>query len=380
MLNKSIKCKSAILNKIGAERPYSKSKPISIETVTLESPGEDEVLVKIKYASLCHSDLSVVNSTRPRPVPMALGHEGSGIIIDIGSKVKDFKKDDHVVFVFVPSCGNCMYCLEGKPALCDPGLKSNIEGTLLSGERRISRNGKKIHHHVGVSCFSEFAVVSVKSLVKIDKSISLSEAALFGCAVITGAGAVFNTAKIRPGSTVCVIGLGGTGLAAILGAKAAGASIIIGIDLVEEKLEIAKNLGATHIINASQNNILEKIFSIIKGGVHYSFECVGSEKTMELAYSCLRRGGTAISSGLPHPDKKIKIPHVDLVAHEKTIKGSFLGSCVPKRDIPAYIEMFKAGSLPVNKLISKVISLDEINEGFDELEKGITIRQLISFD
>ncbi len=377
---KNIKCKSAILHKIGAKKPYSESRPISIEDITLESPGDEEVLVKVKYASLCHSDLSVINSTRPRPVPMALGHEGSGIIVDVGVKVEDFKKDDHVVFVFVPSCGNCMSCLEGKPSLCDPGLKSNIEGTLLSGEKRISYSGKKINHHVGVSCFSEFVVVSTKSLVKVDKDISLSDAALFGCAVITGAGAVFNTAKIRPGSTVCVIGLGGTGLAAILGAKAAGASMIIGIDLVKEKLKIAKDLGATHVIDASQNNILEIFFAIIKDGVHYSFECVGSEKTMELAYSILRRGGTAISSGLPHPSKKIKIPHVDLVANEKTIKGSFLGSCIPKRDIPAYIDMYKAGNLPVDKLISKTISLDKINEGFDELESGATIRQLISFD
>ena len=375
-----IKCKSAILHKIGAEKPYSKSKPISIEDVIIEAPGNEEILVKVKYASLCHSDLSVINSIRPRPVPMALGHEGAGIIEKVGSNVKDFKKGDHVVFVFVPSCGSCISCLEGRPSLCDPGLKSNTAGTLLSGERRISYNGNKINHHVGVSCFSEFAVVSSKSLVKIKKNISLSEAALFGCAVITGAGAVFNTAKIRPGSTVCVIGLGGTGLAAILGAKASGASKIIGIDLVQEKLILAKDLGATHTISANQNNILEKFFSIVEDGVHYSFECVGSEKTMELAYSVLRRGGMAISSGLPHPDKKIRIPHVDLVSHEKTIKGSFLGSCVPTRDIPAYIEMYKSGSLPIDKLISKTIPLDKINEGFDELESGLTVRQLISFD
>ena len=232
---------------------------------------------------------------------------------------------------------------------------------------------------VGVSCFSEYAVVSSKSLVKVTKQLPLDEAALFGCAVITGAGAVFNTANIRVGSTVAVIGLGGTGLAAIMGAKAAGASKIIGIDILQEKMDIAKQLGAHEVFNANDNSIIEKVRNYTNNGVNYSFECVGSEKAMELAYKILKRGGTAVSSGLSHPDKTFSIQHVDMVASEKTIKGSFLGSCVPDRDIPAYIDLYNSGNFPVDRLMSDHIALEEINEGFEKLSDGITVRQIIMF-
>ena len=232
---------------------------------------------------------------------------------------------------------------------------------------------------VGVSCFSEYAVVSSQSLVKVKKQLPLDEAALFGCAVITGAGAVFNTANIRVGSTVAVIGLGGTGLAAIMGAKAAGASKIIGIDILQEKMDIAKQLGAHEVFHADDNSIIDKVRNFTNNGVNYSFECVGSEKAMELAYKILKRGGTAVSSGLSHPDKTFSIQHVDMVAGEKTIKGSFLGSCVPDRDIPAYIDLYNSGNFPVDRLMSDHIALDEINEGFEKLSGGSTIRQIIMF-
>jgi alcohol dehydrogenase len=295
-------------------RPFADSKPVKVEEVELDPPGFDEVLVKVSAAGLCHSDLTVVNGNRPRVMPMVLGHEGSGIIEKLGEGVNNFKVGDHVVFVFVPSCGNCIPCKEGRPALCGPGLVAGGAGTLLSGDKKIKLNGEFINHQVGVSCFAEYAVVSSKSIVKVDKSLPLDEAALFGCAVITGAGAVFNTANIRVGSTVAVIGLGGTGLAALMGAKAAGASKIIGIDLLQDKLDLAKQLGAHEVFKADDPKIIEKIKSYIGTGVHYSFECVGSEKAMELAYKVLRRGGTAVSSGLSHPDKKFSIQHVDLVA------------------------------------------------------------------
>tara|TARA_B100000519_G_scaffold186465_1_gene182484 strand:- start:1004 stop:2017 length:1014 start_codon:yes stop_codon:yes gene_type:complete len=336
--------------------------------------------VKVSAAGLCHSDLSVVNGNRPRAMPMVLGHEGSGVVAAIGEGVENFKIGDHVVFVFVPSCGKCIPCKEGRPALCEPGLAAGGAGTLLSGEKRFRLNGDFINHQVGVSCFSEFTVVSSKSLVKVDQSLPLDEAALFGCAVITGAGAVFNTAKIRVGSTVAVVGLGGTGLAALIGAKAAGASKIIGIDLLEDKLHIAKQLGANEVYKADDPSLIENLKNYTNGGVNYSFECVGSEKAMELAYKILRRGGTTVSSGLSHPDKNFSIQHVDLVAGEKVIKGSFLGSCVPDRDIPAYIELYKSGRLEVDRLMSDHISLEQINEGFDKLSEGSTVRQVIMFD
>ena len=375
-----IKCRAAILFDMGLPRPFATSKPVRVEKIELDPPGFGEVLVKVSAAGLCHSDLSVVNGNRPRAMPMVLGHEGSGIIETLGNGVENFKVGDHVVFVFVPSCGNCIPCKEGRPALCEPGLAAGGAGTLLSGEKRIRLNGDLINHQVGVSCFAEYTVVSCKSLVKVEKNLPLDEAALFGCAVITGAGAVFNTANIRVGSTVAVVGLGGTGLSALMGAKAAGASKIIGIDLLKEKLDIAKQLGADEVYQADDPNILENLQNFTNGGVNYSFECVGSEKAMELAYKILKRGGTAVSSGLSHPDKNFSIQHVDLVAGEKVIKGSFLGSCVPDRDIPAYIELYKSGRLPVDRLMSDHISLDEVNEGFDKLSDGSTVRQIISFN
>jgi len=379
-MNNTIKCRAAVLHSMSESRPFAKSKPVRVEEIELDPPGFDEVLVKVSAAGLCHSDLSVVNGNRPRVMPMVLGHEGSGVIEKLGEGVNNFEVGDHVVFVFVPSCGNCIPCKEGRPALCDPGLAAGGAGTLLSGDKKIKLNGDFINHQVGVSCFAEYAVVSSKSIVKVDKSLPLDEAALFGCAVITGAGAVFNTANIRVGSTVAVIGLGGTGLAALMGAKAAGASKIIGIDLIQDKLDIAKQLGAHEVFKADDPKIIKKIKSYTGSGVHYSFECVGSEKAMELAYKVLRRGGTAVSSGLSHPDKKFSIQHVDLVAGEKTLKGSFLGSCVPDRDIPAYIDLYRSGSLPVDRLMSDHISLDQVNEGFDKLSDGSTVRQIIMFD
>jgi alcohol dehydrogenase len=378
-MQKKIKCRAAVLFDMGLSRPFAKSKPIKVEEIELDPPGFGEVLVKVAAAGLCHSDLSVVNGNRPRAMPMVLGHEGSGVIEGLGEGVDDFEIGDHVVFIFVPSCGKCISCKEGKPALCDPGLAANGAGTLLSGEKKISLNGDLINHQVGVSCFAEYAVVSSKSLVKVDKSLPLDEAALFGCAVITGAGAVFNTANIKVGSTVAVVGLGGTGLAALMGAKAAGASKIIGIDLLQDKLDLAKQLGADEVYKADDPDILNNIHKFTKGGVHYSFECVGSEKAMELAYKTLKRGGTVVSSGLSHPDKSFSIKHVDLVANEKIIKGSFLGSCVPDRDIPAYIDLYRSGRLPVDRLMSDHITLDEVNEGFDKLSDGNTVRQIISF-
>ncbi|MGR8950031.1 MAG: alcohol dehydrogenase catalytic domain-containing protein, partial [Gammaproteobacteria bacterium] len=238
-----MKCRAAILHEMGTSRPYRESQPIRIEEVELDPPGPGEVMVKVAAAGLCHSDLSVVNGSRPRPLPMALGHEAAGVVAEVGPGSR-LEKGDHVVMVFVPSCGTCIPCGEGRPALCEPGAAANAAGTLLGGNRRIKLNGEYVTHHVGVSCFAEYAVVSECSLVKVDKTLPLDQAALFGCAVITGVGAVVNTANIKMGSTTAIVGLGGTGLAALLGAKAAGAKQVIGIDLLQSKLDMATQLGA----------------------------------------------------------------------------------------------------------------------------------------
>jgi alcohol dehydrogenase len=374
-----MKIKAAVLYEMGLPEPYAQSRPLKVEEVDLESPGEGEVLVKMAAAGLCHSDLSVLNGSRPRPLPMVIGHEASGVVEEVGPGVSDLAPGDHVVFVFVPSCGHCVPCAEGRPALCEPGAAANVAGTLLSGERRLHKGEASLSHHVGVSCFAEYACVSRRSLVKIDPTLPLDEAALFGCAVITGVGAVVNTARMRPGASVAVVGLGGVGLNALLGARMAGARRIVAIDLLDDKLALARQLGADDAFNAGDAGVVEAVRAATGGGVDYAFEAVGSVKAMELAYRITRRGGETVSSGLPHPDHSISIQQVNLVGEERTVRGSYLGSCVPSRDIPNYIALYRQGRLPVDRLMSERLTLADVNEGFDRLAAGKTVRQLIIF-
>jgi len=374
-----MKIKAAVLNAIGAKAPYVESKPLTIEEIDLDPPGHGEVLVKIGAAGLCHSDLSVINGDRPRPMPMALGHEAAGIVEEVGEGVTDLKRGDHVVLVFVPSCGHCGPCAEGRPALCEPGAAANGAGTLLSGERRLARGGKPINHHLGCSVFAEYATVSRRSVVKIDPELPLDEAALFGCAVLTGVGAVVNTAQVRAGASVAVIGLGGVGLASLLGAAASGARHIIAVDLSEAKLDLAKALGATRTFNAGDSDCQERIREVTSGGVEYAFELAGSVRALELAYRITRRGGTTVTAGLPPPTATFALPAVNLVAEERTLKGSYIGTCVPSRDIPRYIGLYRQGRLPVNRLMSGTLKLEEINRGFDLLHEGKAVRQVIVF-
>ncbi|NLO80505.1 MAG: alcohol dehydrogenase catalytic domain-containing protein [Xanthomonadaceae bacterium] len=374
-----MKVRAAILERIGVEPPYAQSRPLTIDEVELAPPGEGEVLVRVAAAGLCHSDLSVINGDRPRPTPMALGHEAAGVVEQVGPGVHDLAVGDHVVMVFVPSCGHCQPCAEGRPALCEPGAAANTVGTLLSGARRIRRHGAEINHHLGVSAFAEYAVVSRRSLVKIDQDLPLEQAALFGCAVLTGVGAVVNTAQMRAGATAAVIGLGGVGLAALLGARAAGASRIIAIDLAEDKLKLAKELGATDVFNAGSADCVEAVRAATGGGVEFAFEFAGSVRALELAYRITRRGGMTVTAGLPPPDAAFPLPAVNLVAEERTVKGSYIGTCVPMRDIPRYIALFRQGRLPVDRLLTSRLRLDEINEGFDRLARGEAIRQVVLF-
>jgi len=373
-----MKIRAAVLTEMGAKSPYAETKPLKIEEVELAPPGHGEVLVKIGAAGLCHSDLSVINGDRPRPMPMALGHEAAGVVEALGEGVTDLKRGDHVVMVFVPSCGHCLPCSEGRPALCEPGAAANGAGTLLGGTRRLTRkDGSSINHHLGCSAFAEYATVSRRSLVKIDPELPLAEAALFGCAVLTGVGAVVNTAQVRAGASTAVIGLGGVGLASVLGARAAGARHIIAVDLSDAKLEIAKTLGATHTFNAGAPDCIEKIREATGGGVEYAFELAGSVRALDTAYKITRRGGTTVTAGLPPPTATLALSPVNLVAEERTLKGSYVGTCVPSRDIPRYVDLYMQGRLPVNKLMSGKMPLAQINEGFDLLHDGKVVRQVI---
>lgn len=372
-----MKIRSAILRASGVTQPYAESKPIHIEEIELDAPQDGEVLIQIKAASLCHSDLSVINGSRPRPLPMALGHEAAGIVKEVGPGVTNFAPGDQVICVFVPSCGQCVPCAEGRPALCEPGAESNGDGTLLGGGVRLHAGDEKIGHHVGVSAFSEYAVVSQNSLVKVSEDLPFEKLALFGCAVITGVGAVANTAKVTLGSSVAIVGLGGIGLSALLGAIAAGAREVIAIDINDKKLEQAKELGATAVFNSKDADVVEQVRAYSNGGVDFAFETAGVVPAMDVAYAVTKRGGTTTTTGLPHPEHQFSFPYVTLTAEEKTLKGSYVGSCVPKRDIPHYLHMMKTGQLPVDKLLSNIITLDEINEGFDLLATGDNSRIII---
>ncbi len=374
-----MKIRAAVLREMGAPAPYAKSKPLSIEEVELDPPGPGEVLVKVAAAGLCHSDLSVINGDRPRVMPMVLGHEAAGIIEELGPGVDDLKEGDHVGMVFVPSCGHCLPCMEGRPALCEPGAAANVKGDLLGGGKRLRRNGEVLNHHMGISCFADYATVSRRSLVKIDPEVPLDEAAMFGCAVLTGVGAVLNTAAVRPGQTVAVVGLGGVGLTSLLGALVAGARAVVAVDLSEQKLGLARQLGATHAFNAGDPDCVEKVREATGGGVDVAVEMAGSVKALETAYRITRRGGQTVTAGLPNHAHTMALSPVSLVGEERTLKGSYVGSCVPLRDLPRYIALYRQGKLPVDRLLSDRLRLDDINEGFDRLAEGKAVRQVVVF-
>jgi len=372
-----MKIRAAVLNASPVQAPYAQSRPLRIEELDLAPPGRDEVLVRIRAAGLCHSDLSVIDGNRPRPVPMVLGHEAAGEVVETGEGVDDLKPGDRVVMVFVPSCGHCAPCAEGRPALCEPGNAANGRGEMLGGGRRLSVDGKPVHHHIGVSAFAEHAVISRRSLVKIEADIPHEIAALFGCAVLTGVGAAVNTARIKAGETVAVVGLGGVGLSTLLGAIACGASRVVAVDLAQDKLDLALALGATDAFKADTPDAVEAIRQATKGGVDHGLEMAGSVRALDLAYQITRRGGTTTTAGLANPAHTLSLSPVRLVAEERTLKGSYVGSCVPSRDIPRFIELYQRGRLAVDKLWTSSGSLDEINEGFDALHEGRTIRHIV---
>ncbi len=375
-----IQTRAAVLREMGLPAPYAQSKPLSIETISLAPPGPGELLVRMTAAGLCHSDLSVIDGSRPRIMPMALGHEAAATVVECGAGVAAYAPGDNVVFSFVPACGHCQPCATGRAALCEPGAKANVAGTLLSGARRLHSNGGDINHHLGVSGFAEYAVVSAASAVKVRPDLAPEIAALFGCAVLTGVGAVVNTARVTPGSTVAVFGLGGVGLAALLGARAAGAGTIVAIDLQPSKLELAKSLGATHVVNAASSaDVVAEVREATRGGAEFCFESVGSERVLQQAYAATARGGMTVTMGLPHPSKQFTISAVSLTVEERTVKGSYMGSCVPSRDVPRFVGMYDAGLLPVDRLLTHRLKLEDINEGFDVLARGEAVRQVVLF-
>ncbi|GAA1396274.1 alcohol dehydrogenase catalytic domain-containing protein [Pseudonocardia kongjuensis] len=364
--------RGAVLERIGDTAPYDRSRPVSIAELELAPPGPGELLVRMEAAGLCHSDLSVVNGSRARPLPMLLGHEAAGRIEAVGPGPGDLEPGTRVVMTFLPRCGDCAGCRTGGRLPCSPGSASNTDGTLLGGGRRLRRGGEPVHHHMGVSAFATHAVVDRRSVVPVDDDVPPQVAALFGCAVLTGGGAVVNAARPGPGDDVVVVGLGGVGLAAVLTALALEHGRVIGIDPVPGKRELARSLGAGAL---SPEEALERGLT-----APVVVEAAGSAPAFETAVRLTGPGGSTVTVGLPAPDAVATIAPLGLTAQARSIVGSYLGSAVPARDIPRFVELWRSGRLPVERLVSDTIGLDDLNRAMDNLAGGTAVRQMIGFD
>ncbi|MBV7671961.1 alcohol dehydrogenase catalytic domain-containing protein [Streptomyces halstedii] len=370
-----MKTRAAVLRGTSVSRPYSSTRPVEVEELSLGAPREGEVLVRIAAASLCHSDLSVVNGDRVRPLPMALGHEAVGVVEETGPGVRRFAAGDHVALVFVPSCGFCRDCAAGRPALCERAAAANGSGGLLHGPSLLTdASGAPVHHQLGVSAFSEHAVLAQESLVAIPKDVPFAVASMFGCAVLTGAGAVINTASVRPGESVVVYGLGGVGLSAVLGARAAGAYPVVAVDPVPEKRELALWLGASHAFAPEEAGAVRELTG---GGAGVAVEAVGSPKVMADALSAVARGGRVVSVGLPAPDRVLEVPALAFAGEGKSLIGSYMGDAVPRRDIPRFLDLWRAGLMPVELMHTGTLPLADVNTALEELASGRAIRQVL---
>ena len=368
---------AAVMYEQGLPKPYVETKPFRIEEVELDPPGADEVLVEIRSAGLCHSDLAQVEGLRRRKLPVVGGHEAAGIVREVGRGVAALKPDDHVVMTVVSGCGCCRTCAIGRPALCESVTAPRTKGLLANGARRLSRRGEPLYHYSGISGFAQFAVSVPGSLIKIDRAAPLEDAAMFGCAVVTGAGAVFNTARVRAGESVAIVGLGGVGLNGLMAAKMAGASHIIGIDMNPGKFALASELGATAVFDAADPDLVQAVRDLSGGGVDYAFDMTGARSAVAMANAVTRRGGEIICVGLGATDAMHEYKHAALVTEEKVLRGCFMGSCVPERDIPLYLSYYQDGRLPVNRLRSNSIGFDELNLSLDQLDRGEVVRQIL---
>jgi alcohol dehydrogenase len=371
-----MKMRAAVLRTAGLRPPFADSRPFELADVELTGPGSGEVLVRVAAAGICHSDLSAVTGDRPRRLPAVPGHEAAGVVEETGPGVTGFAPGDHVIMVFVASCGNCALCLGGRPNLCQSSWQARAQGTLQTGSRHLSVDGEPLNHWSGISAFAEYAVVTPQSLVRVDPDIPLDIAAIFGCAVVTGVGAVMNTAKLTPASSAAVVGLGGVGLSAVLGALASGARAVAAVDVSPAKLDLARALGASHVYDARQPDCADQILGEI-GGADFVFEMSGAAPAAELAYRITGRGGTMVTAGLPAPDQRLAVPLADLVATERSVRGSYMGSASPRRDIPRYLDLFRAGRLPVDRLRTATLGLGEVNEAFDRMVTGASVRDVL---
>jgi S-(hydroxymethyl)glutathione dehydrogenase/alcohol dehydrogenase len=353
------------------------NKPVVVEEISIDAPKRGEVTVKLGACGVCHSDLSAINSTIALPLPLVLGHEGAGVVEEVGEGVTDVAPGDHVIFSFIYMCGKCRFCVAGRPVLCleqGKALTTPLEGTT----RARDANGAPLGIFSGCGAMAEYATVSAENLIKIDPKIPLDCAALVGCGVTTGVGAVFNTAKVEPGSSVAVFGCGGVGLSVIQGALIAGARRIIAIDTLAPKLEMARKFGATETILFGED-LVKEVKKITAGGPDYAFECVGSGELAATAYRAIRRGGLAVVVGVAKPSDSTAIRTMTLPFEEKTITGSYFGSCVPRVDFPRMLALYMAGRLKLEELITRRYPIAEAPQAFADLQAGKNARGVIVF-
>lgn len=360
----------AVLEELGRPGPWSRTRPLTVGTLELDPPGPGEVLVEIAAAGVCHSDLSVVDGNRPRPVPMLLGHEACGRVEAVGPDATALAVGQRVVMTFLPRCGECEGCRTDGIRPCVVGSASNESGHLIGGGSRITRDGAPVSHHLGVSGFATHAVVDERSLVAVDDDVPPAVAAVMGCAVLTGGGAVLNAGRAVAGDTVAVVGLGGVGMAALLTALALEGVTVVGIDAATDKLDVARDLGAHRALTPA-----EAVESGLAADV--VVEAAGNVRAFETAVDVTGPGGRTVTVGLPPAAALASVSPLRLVAGGRSIIGSYLGSAVPSRDIPEFVALWRAGRLPVERLITSTITLADVNQGMDDLAEGRSLRQII---
>ncbi len=357
---------------------HGRGEPFRIEEVELDPPGPGEVLVEMAAGGVCHSDWSVVEGVIEKQFPIILGHEGSARVLEIGEGVRLVRPNDAVILSWIPDCGHCVYCMTGRANLCD-GRAPYADGTLGDGIIRFHQDGQRIRHFNGVSSFSQYAVVPERGAIPVDPRVPLDRAALIGCAVSTGVGAVLFTARVQPGQSIAVFGVGGVGLNAVQGGEIVNAGRVIAVDVNERKLQMAREFGATDTVNARETDPVQAILELTRGeGVDYAFEAIGRPDTIRQAFECTRKGGTAVAIGIAPKDALVSIQPQLLVYGERRLVGSFYGSTRPRADFNRFSELYLAGKLKLDQLVTREWRLDQINEAFAAMNAGEVARGIIN--
>jgi S-(hydroxymethyl)glutathione dehydrogenase / alcohol dehydrogenase len=361
------KIRAAVLHEFG--------QPLAVEQLELDPPRAGEVQVRFAASGVCHSDLHVAQGIHPTSLPVVLGHEGAGVVEEVGPGVAGLEAGDHVLLTWLPYCGHCRECVRGRPNICEN--TAWYDATLEDGTCRFHLDGQPVHHY-NTSSFAERSIVPARTAVKIDSSLPLAELALMGCAVMTGVGAVLNTARVRPGDTVAVVGCGGVGLNVVQGARIAGAGVIVAVDVVASKLGLARELGASAAVDASRGDPVEAVREVVPGGVDFAFEALGRPETISTAMALTSRGGQAVLIGMAPPDARVGLDALTTTLEERCVRGSWYGSCVPLRDVPMLVELYREGRLRLDPLITPC-SLDDVNDAFARMQAGETARSVILY-